>query len=1075
MRHIGYRLSAIGYRLSADGYRGALMNDDERTALAAKLRALRDEWGEEAARAALERQAAALPEASRARLRALVFGTPVAPVPGGLAVTGDAETVQQLNIAAGGTVGVAVATLQMFFGGQPPADAARLLNAYLDVLCERYRPLVFGRLLTKERPGDERAVAPALPLRAVYTALATDGYVPRERFDLTAKELDAALAAADPDRAPPDRLRLPLADLDDLQDVAAALRTPHFDTDLRPLRDLWSSLRRATPRAASNRAKDVHYTGRWYEPELAVEVLAAPRARVVLLGDPGSGKSTVLRYLVVCIAESLLVGVTDAPTDLRGWAGHPLPVPIFCSLGPVAKDLDANPAHDLDCLITALLGSVFGAGGLRAGLRDTLLRAWTGGGALLCFDGLDEVAGIPEPTCDGLLSRRERLAEALRRLAQEVGDSRVVVTCRTTPYRADPAWQMPAPWQVCRIAPFTLGQVRFFVEAWYTQSCAAHGAKFTPADGAAKTNDLLQAIPAKSGLRMICASPLLLTMVVLLHYNQKQLPDERAEVYEELVGLLLDRWEWVRSSDKERVKLVPFGERLGLPQLRASDLRAALNQIAYEAHRRAQDGRGVIAETLIYQLLDPRFRTVINPIRPDQVRKAVVTERIETFLELLVRESGLVQPDGDGSYVLPHLTFEEYLAACYLAEQEDVGLAYRCWVAGGDRWREPLLLLMGCLRLDRKHRLAEQWIEALLEDSNGTEEKTQAQFQRDAVLAAACYAELGGRLYMQGRWLTRKVNALEERIRAALLPVLEQPALETALALRIEAGAALGVLGDPRLPVENADWRRELGQRDRLFGATGNQYWRYVRQGTYVIGGWEASEPSAEIVIAPFWIARYPLTVAQYTPFVADGYGAGAERWWLPESWAWRQRNQCTQPWGWNNAAYAGVNQPVIGVTWHEATAFCVWLTEQLQGTLPEGYVVRLPSEAEWEAAAAYDAQMQRRNYPWGDEEPTLERAIYDEAKLGRPAPVGCCPAGVAACGALDLAGNVWELMASEYRAYPVGSHEPQKDFTRGQTAWRGGGWVWNSSNVRCGARVRDYLDYLNYGFRVVLAPALAH
>ena len=1053
------------------------MNDDEITALATKLRELLEEFDAATARAAFEKKASGLPPDQRARIETLVFSTPAAPAPASIGVSGDADTVQQLNVAAGGSVGVAVATLQMFFGGQPPDDAASLLNAYLDTLCERYRPLAFGRLLTKERPGDERAAAPALPLRAVYTALATDGYVPRERFDLTAKELDAALAAADPDRAPPDRLRLPLADLDDLQDVAVALRTPHLDTNLRPIRDLWSSLRRATPRESStDRAKDVRYAGQWYEPELAVEALAAPRARVVLLGDPGSGKSTVLRYLVVCIAESLLAGGTDAPTDLRGWAGHPLPVPIFCPLGLVAKDLDDNPAHDLDCLIAAVLGSIFGAGGLRIGLRDTLLRAWTGGGALLCFDGLDEVAGMHEPTRDGPLSRRERIAEALRRLAQEVGDSRVVVTCRTTPYRADPVWQLPAPWQVRRIAPFALGQVRFFVAAWYTQSCAAHGAKFTPADGAAKTDDLLQAIPTKPGLRTICASPLLLTMVVLLHYNQKQLPDERAEVYEELVGLLLDRWEWVRSSDREHVKLVPFGERLGLPQLRASDLRASLNQIAYEAHAHTQDGRGVIAETLIYQLLDPRFRTVINPIRPDQVRKAAVTEKIEMFLELLVRESGLVQPDGDGSYVLPHLTFEEYLAACYLAEQEDVELAYACWVAGGDRWREPLLLLMGCLRLDKKHRLAEQWIDALLDDSSGTDEKTLAQLQRDAVLTAACYADLGGRLYMQGRWPIRKVNALEERIRAALLPVLERPEPETALVMRIEAGAALGILGDPRPPVEIADWRRDLGRRDEAFGDTGDHYWRYVRSGTYVIGGWEADEQPVSLPIPAFWLARFPLTVAQYAPFVAEGYGEGAERWWLPESWNWKQENKRMAPLFWNRTEYKGPNQPVIGVTWHEATAYCAWLTERLADVLPAGHVLRLPTEAEWEVAASFDGSPLRRRYPWGDDEPTPERAIYDASNLGHPAPVGCCPAGVAACGALDLAGNVWELTASEYRAYPAGSHQPQKDFTNGWTAWRGGSWHSDSSYVRCGARNWNYLggDGGN-GFRVVLAPRLAH
>ncbi|MCG8352059.1 MAG: hypothetical protein MI924_30200 [Chloroflexales bacterium] len=162
---------------------------------------------------------------------------------------------------------------------------------------------------------------------------------------------------------------------------------------------------------------------------------------------------------------------------------------------------------------------------------------------LLCFDGLDEVSGASEPTRTGLLSRRERLAEALHRLAQELGDSRVVITCRTRPYEQDRAWRLPAPWQVRRITPFAFGQIRHFVAQWYTQSGALPGAKYTPEAGVVAAEALLQAIPAKPGLRDICVSPLLLTMVVLLHYNQKQLPDERADVYEELVSLLLDRWE----------------------------------------------------------------------------------------------------------------------------------------------------------------------------------------------------------------------------------------------------------------------------------------------------------------------------------------------------------------------------------------------------------------------------------------------------------------------------------------------------------------------------------------------------
>jgi len=475
-------------------------------------------------------------------------------------------------------------------------------------------------------------------------------------------------------------------------------------------------------------------SGHWYRPEQALGALAA-HPRLVLLGSPGSGKSTVLRYQAVWIAEALLHGRD---------AAKPLPIPFFCPLGPVAQRLSDDPEGDFEVLIDALLRPVLGPAGLRAGLREAVLLAWRKDGALICLDGLDEAPGTPEATTRGRRSRRERIADAIRQLDRQLDRSRLVVTCRTRPYEQDAAWQLRDDWTVRRLQPFAFGQVRHFVPAWYAETCDSSQALYTPAEAGKRAERLLKILEQREVLRELTTSPLLLTMLVLLDYNKHEMPEKRVDVYEELVKLLLDRWEGVRSSDADR-RQQSIGERLDLPRLSPEDLRPVLHQLAFSAHQQQVDGRGVLTGALLRDTLDAFFRAQLNPINPRSVSREEVVRRSDRFLEILREETGLVLEEADETYVLPHLTFEEYLAACHLAGQEDPDLIYQQWAAGGDRWREVALLLMGRLARQEKRSLAFSWLQLLVSPRRGLETKPALQRQRDALLAVACYAELGRR------------------------------------------------------------------------------------------------------------------------------------------------------------------------------------------------------------------------------------------------------------------------------------------------------------------------------------------
>lgn len=334
----------------------------------------------------------------------------------------------------------------------------------------------------------------------------------------------------------------------------------------------------------------------------------------------------------------------------------------------------------------------------------------------------------------------------------------------------------------------------------------------------------------------------------------------------------------------------------------------------------------------------------------------------------------------------------------------------------------------------------------------------------------------GGVTGVTGAVIVSRARVLVQAITDIPLPALPtpQPTGRSDRRTHVVATAA----GAVAIPVRVSEWRDELAHLTLVFGRTDEQpapYWCYVPGGRYWIGGWEPNTPGAWVTLRAFWVGRFPITRKQYQGFIeADGYYT--RDYWTPDGWQWRQKYSRVRPWSWDDERFKRDWQPVIGINWYEATAFCTWLEHHSGNQVPEGYMVRLPTEAEWEVAAAYDAVGTRHTYPWGEQPPTPERAVYDRKFEQGPADIGSCPAGAAACGALDMGGQVWECCRSSYQAYPQGAHAAEKDFT--DDVWdvplRGGGWYSDRTNVCCGARNWDLPDFWNNvtnGFRLLLSP----
>ncbi len=206
-----------------------------------------------------------------------------------------------------------------------------------------------------------------------------------------------------------------------------------------------------------------------------------------------------------------------------------------------------------------------------------------------------------------------------------------------------------------------------------------------------------------------------------------------------------------------------------------------------------------------------------------------------------------------------------------------------------------------------------------------------------------------------------------------------------------------------------------------------------------------------EIAVAPFAIARAPVTNAEFAVFVDEG-AYTCEEFWSQKGNAWRMKVARFHPGYWSTDGSNGwllrrfdqtaplpLNHPVTHVSWYEAEAYCRWAR------------VRLPTELEWEVAAlgepdgAGELSQTKRRYPWGDTLPGIGRANLDGQALGC-IDVAALERGDSAFGCRQMLGNIWEWTSSTFEPYPGFAEDAYSEYSTmlfGNTkVLRGGAWT---------------------------------
>jgi len=775
---------------------------------------------------------------------------------------------------------------------------------------------------------------------------------------------------------------------------------------------------------------------------------------IVLLGKPGAGKTTQLYKLALDAA--------------RQWcetrAGK---IPLFVPLAEYRGY--ASPQAMVEDLWRRYVGT--------ASLNERLRH----GQLMLLCDSLNEMPAHDEEDY-------KQRAQTWRRFVEAWPGNQVVFACRRLDYSA------PLGLPEVEILDLDDARMQEFLHNYVPEQ-------------AAWVWDRLQ----KDPLLELVRTPYHLAMLAHVISCDQQWPANRAALFDRFVSCLLDRekgrghrrWIDERAQRKALRQLAetmqPMGEGTRLPvgeALKRLPLRVDLSGVTFETP--PQD---ILDLALAATLLDKEGLGSEH----EQVR-FYHHQLQEFFAAEALWERWKHGEDMSQRWFQPRSVAE-------MPDPGPLGPFEPLPAPPATRWEEPTILAAGLADDPAKFVTAVQGV--------------------NPVLAARCLTEAG----------IARETAVVEAAQEALLQEISNPQVH--VRARIAAGETLGQLDDPRFREITVSGRRvRLPPLVRVTAASvqiGSTRWQaaLLRLRGFTLAHDEV--PRHTVRLPEFYVGMYPVTNAEFACFV-DAGGYRDKRHWRTESarawlrgetgesevvkklmqtWrdlkqdpsrlrrfapterdaaAWKQLLQMEEteaqtlltksyterprdrPAYADDERFNNPSQPVVGVTWFEACAFCNWLDEQIRAAdtpldalgiplLDEDQVVRLPTEAEWETAARAPPAWV---YPWGNRW-NPNRANTYEGHVLRTTPVGIYSQGTTLAGAHDLSGNVWEWMQSLYKPYPTRSKDGRNEpSASGSRVLRGGSWSDSQGDARCAFRYwsipvswRD-----GVGFRVVFSLA---
>jgi formylglycine-generating enzyme required for sulfatase activity len=779
---------------------------------------------------------------------------------------------------------------------------------------------------------------------------------------------------------------------------------------------------------------------------------AATFKRLVILGAPGSGKSTFVRYLSLCLLGSKVrPELPNATTrNLNDWP-HGALIPIFVELrqfvgwdGFPSIDDPVTEDHFWAYIKRVIIGE--DQGDVVSLLKQEMLD----GKGIFILDGLDEV-----PVAEGkkaLERRRQQLKDLAGELGTIYAKSRIIFTSRDYAYRD---WELEGFTSV-KLAPLNIDQMKRLATKLYMKK------GFNSADSQSKADRLL--VSLQSVPETLKDYPLFLTLMATLFIKGESegLPTKKGDLYHQSIMLLLNRWTEPGGPHEPSL-----AKQLGCG---VDKLYERLEVVAYKTH----------------------LESVAKSEAPSKISRALLLDElfeiggqedvaIAKLLSFVSEQAGVLVSPETRVFQFAHRGFQEYLAASYIyrlvqeelkkpGTEDDYKIVKELIEQQPQLWREPCLLL-GEVIVEKDKRESRLWdlISALInEDQIPNQMNISSPIWWSVWLA--CRILLDHELYTKRNFKVRSVcenltDWCKELLnRGEALPTFE----------RVEVATLLGLMGDDRPGIGVKDdlphilWSR-IPSGEFTLGTTPQQIEIIQRQPWAQGWSFTRETPHSIIELPQFEISRYPITIAQFNKFVDDKeHGYFLRKWWTKAGWDWMQKeggpvqlDQVLSP-----------NLPCINVSWYEAIAFCNWLSEKL------GSRITLPTEVQWEKAAK---GTNGKIFPWGNE--FVDKYCNSTLSgFGKPIPVGCYkltsnPWG--GDGPQEMSGNIWEWCTSllelegKMFSYPYDPDDGRENLECSVDSYRivrGGSFLNPPFLLRSAYRGRDraYDRAKRVGFRVV-------